>query len=111
MGRVDEIPPGEKRIVPVGRNGVGVFNVKGRFYALNNICPHAGAPLCFGDVTGTTEARGPYEPEWVREGEILRCPWHAWEIDITSGRTLTEPHRTVRTYEVVVEDDVVILEI
>ena len=48
----------------------------------------------------------PGEYRWGREGEILRCPWHGWEFDITSGRSIFNPHRVrVRTYEVTVEPD------
>jgi 3-phenylpropionate/trans-cinnamate dioxygenase ferredoxin subunit len=46
----------------------------------------------------------PGEYVWAREGEILRCPWHGWEFDITTGRSIFNPHRMrVRTYEVTVE--------
>ena len=40
VGKVDELPPGERKIVPVGgKGGIGVFNVDGTFYALRNMCP------------------------------------------------------------------------
>ena len=110
VGRVADLPPGSRRLVQAGRFGVGVFNVNGRFYALNNHCPHAGGPLCLGEVTGTTEEAGAYKVIWVRQGEIVSCPWHAWEFDIATGRTITEPTKAVRTYPVRVEDDQVILE-
>ena len=32
----------------VGGREIGVFNLGGTFYALRNICPHRGAPLCRG---------------------------------------------------------------
>jgi len=110
VGRVADLPPGSQRLVRAGRWGVGVFNVNGKYYAFNNHCPHAGGPLCLGEITGTTENVDPHQVIWVRQGEIVRCPWHAWEFDITTGRTITEPTRTVRTYPVRVEDDLVILE-
>jgi 3-phenylpropionate/trans-cinnamate dioxygenase ferredoxin subunit len=48
----------------------------------------------------------PGEYVWARDGEILRCPWHGWEFDITTGRSIFNPHRTrVRAYEVTVEPD------
>ena len=48
----------------------------------------------------------PGEYAWAREGEILRCPWHGWEFDITTGRSVFNPHKTrVKTYEVTVEAD------
>jgi nitrite reductase (NADH) small subunit len=110
VGRVADLPPGSQRIVRAGRWGVGVFNVNGKYYALNNHCPHAGGPLCRGEVTGTTEDVGPYKIIWVRQGEIVSCPWHAWEFDIATGRTITAPTRAVRTYPIRVEDGLVILE-
>jgi nitrite reductase/ring-hydroxylating ferredoxin subunit len=110
VGRAADLPPGSHRVVRAGRAGVGVFNVHGTYYALNNYCPHAGGPLCLGDVTGTTEDAGAYTVLWVRQGEIVSCPWHAWEFDIATGRTITEPTKSVRTYPVWVEDGQVILE-
>jgi nitrite reductase (NADH) small subunit len=112
VARAAEIPPGQMRLFPLGRRTVGVFNVAGAFHALNNLCPHAGGPLCQGEVTGTTIAGpAPYTLEWVRSGRILRCPWHAWEIDITTGRTVTDPARSVATYPVTVEDGWVVVEV
>lgn len=54
VGRVDELPPGSRKIVMAGGRSIGVFNVKGTYYALRNTCPHQFAPLCLGRVTGTT---------------------------------------------------------
>jgi nitrite reductase/ring-hydroxylating ferredoxin subunit len=43
----------------------------------------------------------PGEYVWAREGEILTCPWHGWEFDLTTGRSVFNPHRTrVRSYDV-----------
>lgn len=101
---ISELRPGERRIVNVGGRSIGVFNVKGKLYALRNQCPHQGAPLCLGSIHGTAAETKPGEYRWEREGEILRCPWHGWEFDITTGRSVFNPHRTrVRSYEVTVE--------
>ena len=73
---------------------------------MRNSCPHQGAPLCLGAITGMTRPSKPGEYVWAHEGEILRCPWHGWEFDVTSGRSVCNPHRTrVKTYEVTVEED------
>lgn len=108
VGKTSEIPPGTVRIVPVNNpQGVGVFNVKGAFYALKNVCPHQGGPLCAGPITGTTVARfnaeGPPQLEWVRDGEIVRCPWHRWEFDITTGKTVFDSRMHVARYPVTVD--------
>lgn len=110
--RVTDLAPGHKTIVPVGKFGIGVFNVSGALYALSNYCPHRGAPICLGWITGTTiPTSHPYERKWVRDGEILRCPWHGWEFDITTGGSLVEPRRRLRSYPVVVEKDEIYLEV
>lgn len=84
---------------------IGVFNVHGEFFALRSSCPHQGAPLCRGKVTGTTVASRPFEVDYERDGEIIKCPWHGWEFDITSGRSVFNPHKVrVRTYDVTVEE-------
>jgi nitrite reductase/ring-hydroxylating ferredoxin subunit len=106
IGRVGEVPPGQRKIVEVEGQSIGVFNVHGTFYALKNRCPHQGAPLCLGSLKGTALPGPPGEYHWAREGEILRCPWHGWEFDVTNGRSFWNPHRCrVRTYEVTVEPD------
>ncbi|MCY4483517.1 MAG: Rieske (2Fe-2S) protein [Spirochaetaceae bacterium] len=102
---VSELPPGARRIVTFGSRSIGVFNVGGRYYALRNACPHQGAPLCEGPLTGTTLPGPPGTFRYGREGEILRCPWHGWEFDVTSGRSIFNPHAVrVRAYPVAVED-------
>ena len=107
VGLASEVPPGQRKIVEVEGRSIGVFNVHGTFYALRNQCPHQGAPLCRGSIKGLTLPSAPGEYIWAREGEILRCPWHGWEFDITTGKTICEPERTrVRTYEVTVERDI-----
>lgn len=106
IGRVSELPPGSRKIIELEGRSIGVFNVHGSFYALRNRCPHQGAPLCLGPVTGTALPSMPGEYRWGREGEIIRCPWHGWEFDLTTGRSIFNPHRCrVRTYEVTVEPD------
>ena len=53
VGRVAEIPPGERKIVELEGRSIGVFNVWGTFYALRNACPHQAGPLCLGTITGS----------------------------------------------------------
>lgn len=111
--RVDELPVGSMKMVPVGKFGVGVYNVDGEFYGVTNYCPHEGAPICLGRVQGTTE----YDPQattfrgyrYVDDGCILRCCWHQWEFDIRTGRSVAKPERKVKVYKVRVENGEVIL--
>jgi nitrite reductase/ring-hydroxylating ferredoxin subunit len=106
VGPVADFPPGSHRVVKVGRIEVGIFNVAGVFHALPNLCPHQFGPLCEGTVNGTTacSAATSWQFAWVREGEVVTCPWHGIEFDIATGRSLSSPRMRVRTYPVTVED-------
>jgi nitrite reductase/ring-hydroxylating ferredoxin subunit len=101
VARVDEIPPGGRKIVDVGGRSIAVFNLDGEFHALRNRCPHQGGPLCEGQLLGAISAPGPGEYEYGRAGEMIRCPWHAWEFDIRTGQSWVDPERTrVKSYPV-----------
>jgi 3-phenylpropionate/trans-cinnamate dioxygenase ferredoxin subunit len=59
---------------------------------------------------GTLVAREPGRYEWGRDGEVLRCPWHAWEFDVTTGRSLWgEDAFRLAVYPVTVVDGDVII--
>lgn len=105
VGTVEEIPPGERKIVEIAGRLIGVFNIDGEFFALRNQCPHQGGPLCKGRVTGFLKARVPGEYKYIRKGEILHCPWHGWEFDLKTGQSWWDPVSTrVRNYKVNVEN-------
>jgi len=104
VARVDEIPPGGRKIVRLEGREVGVFNLDGEFYALKNSCPHQAARVCLGRVVGTTLPGAVYQFEYGREGRILRCPWHSWEYDITTGESVFDPRVRVVSYPVLVEN-------
>ena len=99
-----ELNPGGRKLVTIGRIEIGVFNVAGGFHAYRNICPHAGAPVCLGRITGTSLPTPVYEYAYGREGCILRCPWHGWEFDLVTGKGLYDAKDRVMTYEVRVTD-------
>jgi nitrite reductase/ring-hydroxylating ferredoxin subunit len=99
------------KLVDVGKFGVGVYNVGGSLHAIVNYCSHEGAPLCEGLIGGTNEP-APDEPDGLRrvkDGQIVRCPWHNWEFDVTTGQNLADPKRRVRIYDVDVDDGKVYL--
>ncbi|MFO1093857.1 MAG: Rieske 2Fe-2S domain-containing protein [Planctomycetaceae bacterium] len=70
VASLSELPPGCAKEVTVGDRVIAVFNVDGTLYALDGICPHAGGPLAKGRLVG----------------QIVTCPWHGWQFDVTSGR-------------------------
>ncbi|MRJ75470.1 Rieske 2Fe-2S domain-containing protein [Aeromicrobium sp. SMF47] len=111
VATVDEIEDGGVKVVPIGRYGVGVYNVKGRFYAIANYCPHEGGPLCVGRTRGQTvvDEEKPGGAAESRPGEFIYCPWHQWGFELATGTTAVKPEWSIRTYPVRVEGENVIV--
>jgi nitrite reductase/ring-hydroxylating ferredoxin subunit len=105
MARVDELPEGRARRFDAGRFSVCLVRSGDRVFALYDLCPHRQAHLSDGTVGGTSIPSEVGVVEYGRDGEILRCPWHGWEFDVTNGRSLHDPDgQRVRSYSVRVDD-------
>jgi nitrite reductase/ring-hydroxylating ferredoxin subunit len=99
VARAREIPSGGRKLVEVKGRPIVLFNLGGEFFALLNRCPHQGGSLCDGRLTGLVTSAEPGNYAYTREGEVIRCPWHAWEFDIRTGRSFCDPIRLgVRSY-------------
>lgn len=101
--------PGEHQVVNVDGVEVGVFNVGGHLVAYRNHCPHQGAPVCQGRVTGTTMPCAPGEYTYGLRGRVLVCPWHGWEFDLHTGRALFGGRTRLARVPVTVDDGKVML--
>lgn len=98
MGRhivapLSELGPGARKRVVIEGKPVLVLNIKGELFALSDTCPHKGASLASGILTGHVTSTTPGEYVHTRSGEILRCPWHQWEFDVRTGRSWCDPKR------------------
>jgi len=108
--RAADLPPGARHIVTIGKRSLGLFNLRGQFIAVLNVCPHELAPVCLGRLGGTTASSMPGELKWEREGEILYCPWHGWEFDLLTGACLTD-RRRLRRFPTSVEDGMIYVDL
>jgi 3-phenylpropionate/trans-cinnamate dioxygenase ferredoxin subunit len=91
---LDELPPGEMRIVSAGELSVGVFNCGGELYAIEDRCSHDDGPLAEGD--------------WEPDECVVVCPRHGSQFDLRSGNALTLPaYLPVPTFPVRVDDGIV----
>lgn len=72
---VTDFPPGTVRTVDVDGTAVAVFNLGGRYYALEDQCSHEAEPLSGGLV----------------EGEEVVCPRHGAHFSILTGAALSPP--------------------
>lgn len=89
--RVHHIPEGEARMFAVAETRIGVFHIRGIFYALANQCPHAGASLAHGTI----------------EGAAVCCRIHHWRFSLQDGTYLDEdkPQFNVKSFPVRIAGD------
>jgi|SRR5207302_10340791 len=96
VATLGEIPAGLAKAVTVNGRKLALFKVGGSVYAIEDSCPHRGAPLSEGEC----------------EGVELICPWHGARFDLTSGAHLCPPARSgVATFKVQVVGDEVHVEL
>jgi nitrite reductase/ring-hydroxylating ferredoxin subunit len=109
--RRDELEPGQMRAVEINSIRVVVCRSGDEFAVLRDICPHQGAQLSGGALSGTNTSCAVGRYQWTRDGKVLRCPRHGYEFDIFTGLSLHDPeHIRVRGYKVVEKDDDVFIE-
>ncbi len=87
--KTEEIPAGTIREFQVNGTTLAIANVDGKFYAINNTCLHRGGPLGQGEL----------------EGNVVTCPWHGWQYDVTSGKVAVNPSVGVQTYPIEVRGE------
>ena len=87
-----ELPTdGTGKVVEHGDLRLAVFAIDGAPRVLDDTCPHEGASLGDGVVSG---------------GEVT-CPWHGWHFDLASGRNTDGLPECVRVYDARVRDGTV----
>ena len=95
---LEELQPGQMRLVEWEDLEIGVFNCGGNLYAIEDRCSHDDGPL----------AEGEFDPETC----TVECPRHGSLFDLRTGKPKTLPaYVPVETYSVIVEDQTIKLEV
>jgi nitrite reductase/ring-hydroxylating ferredoxin subunit len=90
VATTDEIQPGQRLVVEIGRKWVAIFNVEGEYYAIEDRCTHDDGPLAEGELRDC----------------VIECPRHGARFDIRTGKVLSPPALIdVPVYAVRVEGD------
>ena len=109
----EDLAPGAMKPAQLGPIRVVVVRaMDGTLHALAAKCLHQGGPLDEGkiyDHTASTSEVGDYVVEQDRE--ILKCPWHGYEYDIRTGRTVFDESRCLQTFLTREEGDQVVVEL
>lgn len=90
-----KLTPGSMLEFRNGEQQLALCNVNGEIHVLDNHCPHRGGPLAQGAL----------------HGQMVVCPWHAWEFDCTTGACDFNPAIVVKRYPVRVEGDDILVDV
>src|SRR6516162_1280727 len=96
VAETKEVAPGTGKVVEADGRSLALFNVAGTFHAIDNTCTHEGGPLGEGELTG----------------EVVTCPWHNTEFNVTTGEALGPPaYEAVRRFPVKIQGNDVLVEV
>ena len=96
--RLEELPPGEHKLVEWEELEIGVFNCAGDILAIEDRCSHDDGELLYGTLDEATCS--------------IECPRHGSVFDLRTGKPLNLPaYEPVDTFPVSVQDGVIKLEV
>ena len=90
VAAVAEVGDGERLLIEIDEKPIAVFNIAGKYFAIDDICSHDEGPLADGDL----------------DGRSIECPRHGARFDLENGKVLSMPAVTdIAAYPVRVMDD------
>lgn len=96
VAQTDQLAPGRSKLIKAKGREIALFNVAGSFYAIGNSCSHSSGPLVEGRLYGN----------------IVTCPWHGAQFDVTTGQVCGGPAtKPVNIYPVYIEGNSIFIEI
>jgi len=85
VAKLEDLQPGERRIVEIDDVQIAVFNLNGEYYAIEDVCTHDYAPLDNAKL----------------EGDEIICPRHGARFCIRTGAVTAPPaYEAVTTFPV-----------
>ena len=96
VANVNDLKTGEGKVVEADGKELALFNVDGKFYAIDNTCTHRGGPL----------------GEGFLEGDIVTCPWHGAKYDVRTGKVMGLPAtQSVKSYRIIIKNNEIFVEL
>ena len=92
---VDQVKPGRGFGVRLNQLFVGIYNVDGEYFAIDDVCPHMGASLHHG---------------WL-DGCVVSCPLHMWEFDVKTGTSVWPGAADLISYPVKIEGEDILVDV
>ena len=90
-----EVNPGNSINAKLEGHFIGIHNVDGEYYAVDNICPHVGGFLHAGQL---------------KDGVVV-CPIHQWKFNVKTGKCIWPGKCEIATYPVKVDEEHIFVDI
>jgi nitrite reductase/ring-hydroxylating ferredoxin subunit len=97
IGKTSEVQYGKLMHITAGGKEIVVTKLDGNYYAMDNVCTHAGADLHEGELSNNE----------------LTCPWHGAKWDIKTGNLISFPQKLepLQSHKISIENDTLYIEI
>ncbi|HEV8289358.1 MAG TPA: Rieske 2Fe-2S domain-containing protein [Candidatus Norongarragalinales archaeon] len=94
IANTNELADNQGKLVSIEGRDIALFKHDGKFFAIDNECPHRGGPL----------SEGP-----VADG-MVTCPFHAWQFRLADGKH-SFSDVSVASYKVEIKGEEVFIEL
>lgn len=96
VASASELQAGERKVVHSEIGPIAVFNLAGKFFAIEDLCTHDGGELASGTLNG----------------DQIICPRHGSRFCIRTGKVLTPPaYEDIETFPTRIENGFVQVDI
>jgi len=97
VGKTSEVQDGKLMHITAGGKEIVVAKFDGNYYAMDNVCTHAGADLHEGELSNNE----------------LTCPWHGAKWDIKTGNLISFPQKLkpLQSHKISIENETLYIEI
>ena len=95
VATTDQVKPGRGFGAKLDKVFIGIYHVDGKYYAMDDVCPHMGGSLHHGFMNDC----------------VVSCPLHMWEFDVKTGESVWPGSLSIPAYPVKVEGDDILVDV
>lgn len=92
---VNDLADGQMKAIVLEGQKLLLIKQDGEFYSMSNKCPHMGCPLSKGTL----------------KDDVIKCPCHDWQFNISTGQFLAAKEIAVTVYETKVSENKVFVDL
>jgi len=86
---ISDLKESQGKKIIVGTEELAVFKVKGKIYALSNVCPHQHKSLIY---------------DGMLDAGYVFCPAHGWQFNLETGKQI-DGRNGLQTHEIKIDDE------